>query len=64
MEKFLDYLKKLGKFLGLFAYAVGSLGGFGLSLYAGEVPIAIAVAVLAGMAFPTAEVTPRRASRG
>lgn len=48
-------LKKIGCFFGLFAYAMGTIGGIGYSIYGGSWPIAIAIAVLAGMAFPTAK---------
>lgn len=48
-------LKKFGCFFGLFAYAMGTIGGIGYSIYGGSWVIAIAIAVLAGMAFPTAK---------
>lgn len=46
--------KKILYFFGLFAYILGSIGGFGYALYCKAYVIAIAVVVLAIMAFPTA----------
>lgn len=46
-------IKKIGEFFGMFAYAVGTIGGIGSTLYHKDYFIAICVAVLAGMAFPT-----------
>lgn len=48
-------MKKILYFLALFLYGVGAIGGIGYSLYSGAWIIAIAVAVLAVMAFPTAK---------
>ena len=48
-------MKKILNFFGLFAYVVGSIGGFGYAIYAKAYFIAVCVAVLAGMAFPTAK---------
>ena len=39
----------------LFAYVVGTVNGIGYSIYIGEWPTAISVAVLSFMAFPTAQ---------
>lgn len=39
----------------LFLYILGSIGGFGYACYSGAYVIAVAVAVLAVMAFPTAK---------
>ena len=44
---------KIAKFFGTFAYAVGAIGGFGVSLHNKSYFIAVCVVVLAGMAFPT-----------
>ena len=46
-------IKKFGEFFGMFAYAVGAIGGIGSTLYHKDTFIAFCVAVLAGMAFPT-----------
>jgi hypothetical protein len=48
-------IKKIGHFFGTFAYAVGTIGGLGSTLYHKDYVIAICIAVLAGMAFPTAK---------
>lgn len=48
-------LKKFGCFFGLFAYAMGVIGGIGYSIYGGSWVIALAIGVLAGMAFPIAK---------
>ena len=47
-------MKKMLYFFGQFAYVLGSVGGFGYALYSKAYLIAVCVAVLAGMAFPTA----------
>lgn len=47
--------KKFLCFFGLAAYAVGSIGGIGYACYSKAYFIAVCVAVLAGMAFPTAK---------
>ena len=39
----------------LMLYAMGSIGGFGYACYSGAYLIAVAVLVLAVMAFPTAK---------
>ena len=49
----MNNIKKIGKFFGVFAYAVGAIGGIGSTLYNKDYFIAVCVAVLAGMAFPT-----------
>lgn len=46
-------VKKIIYFVGIFAYAIGSIGGFGTAVYHGEYVIAASVAVLAAMAYPT-----------
>lgn len=46
---------KILKFVGLCAYAVGSIGGFGYALYSKAYFVAVCVVVLAAMAFPTAK---------
>lgn len=48
-------IKKLLHFFGLAAYAVGSIGGFGIAMYNKEYVIAVCVVILAVMAFPTAK---------
>lgn len=48
-------LKKIGYFFGLAAYVLGSIGGFGWSIYGKGYLVAAAVIVLAAMAFPTAK---------
>lgn len=48
-------VKKILNFFALFAYVVGAIGGIGYSIYGGSWPIAICIAVLAAMAFPTAK---------
>ena len=47
--------KKFLHFFGLAAYAVGSIGGFGVAMYDKEYVIGVCVAALAVMAFPTAK---------
>ena len=39
----------------LFLYAMGVIGGIGYTLYCNEYVIAVAVAVLGAMAYPTAK---------
>lgn len=39
----------------LFLYVIGTVNGIGYSIYIGEWPTAISVAVLSFMAFPTAK---------
>ena len=46
-------IKKFGYFFGICAYALGSLGGFGYAIYCKAYLIAVAIIVLAAMAFPT-----------
>lgn len=48
-------MKKLLYFFGLCAYIVGSIGGLGYAVYSKSYLIAVCVAVLAGIAFPTAK---------
>ena len=48
-------MKKIGYFFGLAAYAVGAIGGFGWTIYSKAYVIAVAIVVLAFMAFPTAK---------
>lgn len=48
-------VKKILAFFGLFAYVIGSIGGVAYSLHIHQTPTALCVAVLAGMAFPTAK---------
>lgn len=48
-------MKKVLYFLGLFAYVLGAIGGFGYALYDKAWPVAASVIVLAIMAFPTAK---------
>ena len=45
-------LKRIISFLGFCAYIAGAVGGFGTALYHGATFAAIAVIILAGMAFP------------
>lgn len=47
-------MKKLFAFVCLCAYVMGAIGGFGYALYGGSWPIAIAIVILAVMAWPTA----------
>lgn len=47
-------MKKILCFFALFLYVMGAVGGIGYCLYSHAYLIAIAVAVLAVMAFPTA----------
>lgn len=46
--------KQFLSFIGICAYAMGTIGGFGFSVYGGSWPVAIAVLILAFMAWPTA----------
>lgn len=48
-------MKKILYFLALFLYGIGAIGGIGYALYSGAWIVAIAVAVLAAMAWPTAK---------
>lgn len=48
-------MRKFISFFGLFLYIIGTIGGIGYCLYSHAYIIAIAVAVLAVMAFPTAQ---------
>ena len=48
-------MKKILYFLALFLYGLGTIGGIGYAIYSGAWVIAIAVVVLAVMAFPTAK---------
>ena len=48
-------MKKLGYFLSLFFYIVGTIGGFGYAALYGEWFIAACLIVVGAMAFPTAK---------
>jgi uncharacterized membrane protein len=48
-------MKKYIYLIGLFAYAMGTIGGIGYACYSGAWVIAVAVAILGVMAFPTAK---------
>lgn len=48
-------MKKILLTILLMLYAMGSIGGFGYACYSGAYVIAVAVLVLAVMAFPTAK---------
>ena len=48
-------MKKYIYLIGLFAYAMGTIGGIGYACHAGAWVIAVAVAILGVMAFPTAK---------
>ena len=48
-------MKKIYNFLGLCAYILGSIGGFGYAMYSGAYIIGICIAVLGVMAYPTAK---------
>jgi uncharacterized membrane protein len=48
-------MKKYIYLIGLFAYAMGTIGGIGYACYSGAWVIAVAVAILSAMAFPTAK---------
>jgi uncharacterized membrane protein len=48
-------LKGLLQFITLALYILGAIGGFGYACYSGAYLIAVAVLVLAVMAFPTAK---------
>jgi hypothetical protein len=48
-------MKKIMCFIALFLYIMGTIGGIGYCIYSNAYVIAIAVAVLAIMAFPTAK---------
>lgn len=45
--------KQFLSFIGICAYAMGTIGGFGFSAWGGSWPVAIAVLILAVMAWPT-----------
>lgn len=45
-------IKKIGYFFSICAYALGAIGGFGYAIYCKAYLIAIAIVVLAAMAFP------------
>ena len=47
-------MKKILSLLGLMAYFIGAIAGFGYTLYINEQVTAICVALLGVMAFPTA----------
>lgn len=53
-------MTKLLSFFELLAYVLGSIGGFGCCLYMKTWVLAIAVVVLAGMAFPEAKEAYKR----
>lgn len=48
-------MKKLFAFIAFCAYILGALGGFGYAVYGGSWPIAIAIVILALMAWPQFE---------
>ena len=48
-------MKEFGKFFGLGAYCIGSIGGLGWAIYNNEWVLAVCTLVLAAMAFPTAK---------
>ena len=48
-------MKKILYFLALCLYALGAIGGIGYVCYSGAWIVAVAVVVLAVMAFPTAK---------
>jgi uncharacterized membrane protein len=48
-------MKKYIYLIGLFAYAMGTIGGIGYACYSGAWVIAVAVAILGTMAFSTAK---------
>ena len=41
--------------IALMAYVIGTINGIGYSIYIGEWPTAVCIAVLSAMAFPTAK---------
>jgi uncharacterized membrane protein len=47
-------IKKILSLILLFAYAMGAIGGTGYAIYSGAYLIAVAVVVLALLAFPSA----------
>lgn len=49
----METLKKLGSFFGGAAWLLGTIGGFGYCVYIKQWPIAVAILILGGMAFPT-----------
>ena len=48
-------MKKYLYLIILFAYVMGIIGGIGYALYSGAWVIAVSVAILGAMAFPTAK---------
>lgn len=52
--------KKFLSFAELCAYVLGAIGGFGYCAYCKAWPVAVAVAVLAAMAYPEAKAAFRR----
>ena len=48
-------MKKLFAFIAFCAYILGALGGFGYAVYGGSWPIAIAIVILALIAWPVFE---------
>ena len=48
-------MRKFMCFIALFLYIMGTIGGIGYCIYSNAYVIAIAVAVLSVMAFPTAQ---------
>lgn len=48
-------MKKYIYLIGLFAYAMGTIGGIGYACYSGAWVISVAVAILSAMALPTAK---------
>jgi len=47
--------KQFLSFIGVCAYSMGTIGGFGFSAWGGSWPVAISVLILAIMAWPTAK---------
>ena len=45
--------KQILSFIGVCAYAMGTIGGFGFSAWGGSWPVVISVVILAVMAWPT-----------
>lgn len=64
IEKDMDALKKIGCFFGLFLYAIGVIGGIGVSLHEHSYIITAAILVLGAMAFPTAKTLFRYLTEG
>ena len=48
-------MKQTLKFFGFCAWILGSIGGFGYACYCHRYLIAVAIVILAAMAFPTAK---------